>query len=125
VRARVQVKEEYDSLRTEFFAGLQDVVYCDLPTSRAKAFKVRSPGARCAAPTRRALQICALRLCTSPLRNASATPRTLPSPAPECRSRGGAELQCEMRSAPHLAVCACRSTGRTRPTSQSRPRHSA
>jgi hypothetical protein len=44
VFAGVQVKEEYDSLRSEFFAGLQDVIYCDLPTSRAKAYKVRLPG---------------------------------------------------------------------------------
>jgi hypothetical protein len=35
-----EVKEEYDTLRTEFYAGLQDIVYLDMPTSRSRAFKV-------------------------------------------------------------------------------------
>jgi hypothetical protein len=36
-----EVKEEYDQLRSEFFAGLQDIVYTDMQAARARAFQVR------------------------------------------------------------------------------------
>lgn len=36
-----EVKEEYDQLRTEFYAGLQDIVYLDLPKARERAYQVR------------------------------------------------------------------------------------
>jgi len=36
-----EVKEEYDELRSEFYAGLEDRVYLDLPKAQEKQFKVQ------------------------------------------------------------------------------------
>ena len=43
-----EVKEEYDQLRTEFFAGLKDVIYSDLKVTRDRPFVVRAPRAQTA-----------------------------------------------------------------------------
>lgn len=39
-----EVKEEYDQLRTEFYAGLEDRTYVDMRAARERCFKVRCLG---------------------------------------------------------------------------------